>query len=1001
MKKILLLLPLLGGIPAAHGQVIDRTTDVLMMANELTAIKSYVGVTSILSVRHIDKWVCPYFDEEAAYLNAIAQGALRSPEGETKLLDFIERYPHSAYRPYAQMRLGEWYFVQGNYRSAAYWFKQYDPFLLPDEMAQASDYYLSFSLMRDGREEQALGHFRPLIGTKTFGRDATFYSGYILSRLGRTDEAVALLDDVSHDGEYGAYACAYMASGLLAKGRYSEAMEKVRVGERQDIRDTEVRLSLLRSGGLAASALSQREVAISYLQDYMRLAPKAGRLEMITLGKELFDAGRYEESVESLAKASEERHPDFMGQLALYYEGLGQLALNHPMKAHIAFDRAAELDVYPRLTETARFNAALALYSNNPGKMNEGTDRLADYLVHYPQGEYAAQAVDHLKDAYLNDPDVDKALASIERITPLPAPLRRTLEKVRLRSANTQLDKGNTSSASRQYDNIIRNNADPASVAEAHLWKGEVAYREGRYGDAIASTQSYLKVRPQDTPVNPNAYYNLGYAYYNLSRWREAEESFREFLRVRPDATADEQTVIYSRLADIEVFGRNYSRALSLYDTAIQKGGNEADYAYFKRGMTYGYLKEYRTKADYLALLSSKYPSSKYVPEALYEQGRALSLLNDERSAQGVFQRVFEQYPNTDIAPKAGVQLALSYFNMQKLDEAARIYEMVARKYPKTDEAKAAMEDLKGISIELNRVDEYAALAREIGLGSAVSASEMDSLAYLAAEKIVGEGKASRSIEALDKYVAAHPDGVFVKKALYTKALVHYQNKAYREATLTLEQLLPDLVGDAELERDAYKVLTAAYVDWGRPDKAAELYLAQALKTKSLTDRSVFVSKAVDNALASSSEDFILSMADDIARDRISINEKVKSRVYGEALHILARSNRKQEALIYADRILMLGDHGQHARAGVVKALELYDRGQNTQARNAAQKVIDMGTTDTYWLARAFVLLADTYIKEGDKVSAKTYLEGVKSNYNNKTDGIINMINERLSKIQN
>nr|WP_025836856.1 tetratricopeptide repeat protein [Porphyromonas cangingivalis] len=417
MKKILLLLPLLGGIPAAHGQVIDRTTDVLMMANELTAIKSYVGVTSILSVRHIDKWVCPYFDEEAAYLNAIAQGALRSPEGETKLLDFIERYPHSAYRPYAQMRLGEWYFVQGNYRSAAYWFKQYDPFLLPDEMAQASDYYLSFSLMRDGREEQALGHFRPLIGTKTFGRDATFYSGYILSRLGRTDEAVALLDDVSHDGEYGAYACAYMASGLLAKGRYSEAMEKVRVGERQDIRDTEVRLSLLRSGGLAASALSQREVAISYLQDYMRLAPKAGRLEMITLGKELFDAGRYEESVESLAKASEERHPDFMGQLALYYEGLGQLALNHPMKAHIAFDRAAELDVYPRLTETARFNAALALYSNNPGKMNEGTDRLADYLVHYPQGEYAAQAVDHLKDAYLNDPDVDKALASIERIT--------------------------------------------------------------------------------------------------------------------------------------------------------------------------------------------------------------------------------------------------------------------------------------------------------------------------------------------------------------------------------------------------------------------------------------------------------------------------------------------------------------------------------------------------------------------------------------------------------
>ncbi|MDO4771374.1 tetratricopeptide repeat protein [Porphyromonas sp.] len=999
MKKILLILPLFGGTSVAHGQIIDRTADALMKAGELTAVRSHIGVTSTLSNRHIDKWTCPYFDEEATYLNAIALGALGSPEGETRLLDFIETHPHSPYRPYAQMRLGEWYFVQGNFRSAAYWFKQYDPFVLPDEMAEASDYYLAFSLMRDGREDQALSRFRPLLQTSTFGRDASFYSGYILSKMGKVEEAVSTLQRVSTDREYGAYACAYMADGLLSQGRYSEALEIVRKGERQKSDDSEVRLSLLRSGGLAASALAQSDVAITYLQDYVRLAPEAGRLELITLGKSLYEAGRHEESTEYLSKVALGGERDFIGQLALYYEGLGHLALNRTERAFAAFDKAVSIDIYPRLTESSAFNAALALYSQTPGKISEGTERLASYLVKYSGGEYSKQAVDHLRDAYLNDPDVDKALQAIEGIRPLPMALRKTLEQVRLRSANTQLHKGNTGSASRQYDNIIRSNSDPASVAEAHLWKGELAHREGRYEEAITSTLKYIEGLPKDMPLNPNAYYNLGYAYYNLSRWGEAAKSFREYLRLNTGATADEQTVIYNRLGDIDVLQRNYGGAIKLYETAIEKGGNEADYAHFKKGMVYGYMKEYKSKADYLALLSGRYPSSKYVPEALYEQGRALSLLNDERSAQVVFQRVFENYPNTDIAPKAGVQLALSYFNMHKLNEAARTYEMVARKYPNTDEAKAAMEDLKGISIELNRVDEYAALAKEVGHGPTVSASEMDSLAYLAAEKIVGEGTAKQATEALDKYIKTYPQGVFVKKTQYSKALVSYQKKAYKDATQTLEQLIPTIAGDPTLQKDAYNLLATAYADWGRPDKAAEAYLAHAFSTKDITDRSNYINKSLDNALVSQSHEFVLALAEDVANGKMAVNEETKARVYGEALQISARSNNKANALAYADRILSLKDFGQHARAQVIKALDLYDKGQNAEARKAAQKVIDMGTADTYWLARAFILLADTYTKEGDKATAKTYLEGVKSNYKEKQDGILKLINDRLSKL--
>lgn len=1000
MKKILFLLPLLSSGIASRAQVLDRPTDLLMKAHELRSVQSHIGVTSIMASKHIDLWKCPFFDEEASYLNAIALTALRSPEAEHKLLKFVDDHPHSPYLPYAQMRLGEWYFSQGNYRSAAYWFRQYDPFTLPDEMAEASDYYHAFSLMRDGREEQALSKFKPLIETPTFGKDATFYSGYILSKLGKVDEATYYLQRLERDRDYGPHACAYIASGLLSKGQYVAALETVRQGERFSPHNTDIKRSLLRSGGMAASSLGQKELAIKYLQAYVQETDNPERLETITLAKDLFDTGKYSSALQYLKRVSRDSQRDFMGQLARYYEGLSHLALGQPKDAVQAFTQAADMSVYPRLTEASKFNAALALYSSAPGTVNSGTNALVDYLVKYPQGEYATQATDHLKDAYLNEPDVEKALHSIERLSPLPQPLRKVVEKVRLRSANTHLDKGNVASAGEQYESIIKNNEDPASVAEAYLWKGEVAYREGKYQDVIQLTHNYLKTKPQDLPINPSAYYNLGYAYYNLSRWNEAAESFQDFLRVHPTPSADEHTAIYNRLADIELLRRNYTKAQSLYDKAIERGGQESDYAYFKKGMTYGYLKDYKTKADHLALLSSKYSTSSHIPEALFEQGRALSLLNEEKSAQNVFQRVFEQYANTEIAPKAGVQLALSYFNMHKLHEAARIYELVARKYPKSEEARVAMEDLKSISIDLNRVDHYTALAKEIGLGHSVSSSEMDSLTYLAAEKIVSEGSPAKAIEAMDRYISSYPQGVFVQKALYSKALVQYQSKAYTDAATTIQRLLQEHPRrTAELDRDAYKLLTSAYIDAGRKDKAAEAFLTQALHTQNLNDRSALISKASENALASSSHDFVLSLADDIAKDQIKVTPQVKAQIYGEALHLLAQSNQKTEALIFADRILALADHGQHSRATVIKALDLYDKGRTMDARRMVQKMIDKGTTDTYWLARGFILLSDTYAKEGDKATAKTYLEGVKSNYSNKTDGIIKIINERLRKL--
>ena len=83
------------------------------------------------------------------------------------------------------------------------------------------------------------------------------------------------------------------------------------------------------------------------------------------------------------------------------------------------------------------------------------------------------------------------------------------------------------------------------------------------------------------------------------------------------------------------------------------------------------------------------------------------------------------------------------------------------------------------------------------------------------------------------------------------------------------------------------------------------------------------------------------------------------------------------------------------AQANVRLAQYAYDTSQYQAAEEILQRFIDSGTTHQYWLARAFILLSDVYMKTDRKVEAREYLLSLKSNYN-ENEEINNMIKERL-----
>ena len=56
------------------------------------------------------------------------------------------------------------------------------------------------------------------------------------------------------------------------------------------------------------------------------------------------------------------------------------------------------------------------------------------------------------------------------------------------------------------------------------------------------------------------------------------------------------------------------------------------------------------------------------------------------------------------------------------------------------------------------------------------------------------------------------------------------------------------------------------------------------------------------------------------------------------------------------------------------------------------------GTPHQYWMARALIVLSDTYQAKGDEFQARQYLESLRNNYQGDEEDIRQMINARLNQ---
>ena len=95
------------------------------------------------------------------------------------------------------------------------------------------------------------------------------------------------------------------------------------------------------------------------------------------------------------------------------------------------------------------------------------------------------------------------------------------------------------------------------------------------------------------------------------------------------------------------------------------------------------------------------------------------------------------------------------------------------------------------------------------------------------------------------------------------------------------------------------------------------------------------------------------------------------------------------------------GDRAKYMRrlAKNLKILDSYDQGLFTNVQNQVFDFSEKAGDQTYWLAKSFLLLGDSYVEQEEWRQARATFESIRDGYSNKEDEILDNVQMRLKKL--
>lgn len=930
--------------------------------------------------------------ENARYYIALCALELGNSDAEFLFQSFISANPANNFTKLAFYQVGRSYFAQKNYSKAIEWFKKLEGSGLSGKESYEYRYKLAYSHFEIKEYDQAKALFAELKDQKSiFNEQSIYYFANICYLQKDYKKALIEFERLKGSGLYENSYPYYISALYFLDNRYDDVLTYAIpiLKSTKQLYETE----MFRIVGASYFAKSDYTNAGIYFQNFQQKdqGKTQNNQDNYQIGYTAFKLKDYKKSILELEKLEIADEYFQSGMIAL---GESFLKSNNKQAARSAFFKASKLTFDKQLQEEGLFNYAKLSYELEFHQV--ALDATQQFIKTYPNSIKLDSAKTLLGEILLTTKNYKDAVDILESITNRNREANAVYQKVTFYRG---LEYYNERAFQNGISMFMRSNKyieDDEIHSLSTYWLAEAMYEVRKFGESVVNFEKFMELpASRKTDVYNFAHYALAYAAFEHESYRKAATYFTRFLRGNEK---DKNTIndAILRLADSYFVLKNYEEALVYYNRIIASKTSSEDYALFQRGMIQGLQGQNDSKIATHQSLLQQFPKSNYSDDASFEIPYTYFIKGDFEIAKTDLSALIQKYPRSSYVPRALITIGLVELNQDQEEAAIVTFKRVVSEYTTTDEAKLALESIKNIYLQKSDATGFLDYANTTSIGN-LSTYEQDNITFQAANNRFLTADYQGTFESVNAYFDKFPKAVHDKHARFIRAESLVKLKRPNEAIPDYEFILNDWTSDYT-ERAlisiskiylAQKKYNEAIVHLKKLELTSEYKanysfavnnLMEAYSSMNLPDETLQYVKFIKESNKSSEEDLF----------RAGLYSGKANLIIGDTIQAVKAFTEVAEKTQ-----TVTGAEAKYNMANI-----LYLRREYKNSLSSAFDLTNKMPSHDYWVAKTYILIADNYIALKDVFQAKSTLQSILENYENKDDDILALAKEKLEKLK-
>ena len=383
--------------------------------------------------------------------------------------------------------------------------------------------------------------------------------------------------------------------------------------------------------------------------------------------------------------------------------------------------------------------------------------------------------------------------------------------------------------------------------------------------------------------------------------------------------------------------------------------------------------------------------------DAMYELGRAYVSVGEEEDAVRTFRTLRSATTDPDYATRALLELGMIARNGGDDAKALSYYKQVAEQGG--DFADDALLAIESIYRTRQEPDAYLAYVNSLGDKASRTDAQKEDVYFGTAEEIFLAGNYGKAESTFKSYLEKYPESAKVPQAEFylaesyrgmgdkEKACDHYVAALDKGLEGSFQETACLHYGDLAYSLGRYGKAYGAYAKLADVARLDDNRLAADMGMM----RSAFRAREYDRAVTASGN--------------LRSNRQASAAQRREAEYIRAKSclgmSRRAEAYGIFAQLAKEPSTAEGAEAAYLIIQDQFDRADFAGIEEKVYDFAGKAGNQRYWLAKAFIVLGDTFAENGNMAQAKATFQSIKSGYtpSGPEDEILDQVNLRLRKL--